>query len=466
MLGLVGVLMAAGTALGETVVESGDDDQTTVRITVYNNGLGLVKDTRRIEIPVGQGQLRFMDVATHIMPASVFVTSLNAPAELGIVEQSYEYDLLSPERLLDRYVGRKIKLVEWNAFQDRKDEVEAVLLSNHQGPIYQIGNDIFLGHPGYRVLPELPSDLVSRPTLAWLFENRSAGEHDLEVSYLTKNIIWTADYVLTLTEDDTHGDLSGWVTLDNRSGASYRNALVKLVAGEVQRVEAQAKPELYAARAMQMKSAPALEEKGFFEYHAYDLKRKTTIADKQTKQVRLIQTSRVRAQKKLLVRGQRHYLTQRFQEHVPRQPVGVYVVLTNAPADNLGIPLPAGVVRVYQRDESGSPQFVGEDRIDHIPREEEITLKVGEAFDVVTERRQTDYRKISSRLHESEWEIRLRNHKEQEIKVGVLEPLMGNWKVIANSHKYTKADAFSIRFDVDVPSDGEVKIVYRVRVGL
>ena len=466
ILGLAAVLTAGGTALGETIVESGDDGQTTVQVTVYNNGLGLVKDTRRIKLPVGQGQLRFMDVAAHIMPASVFVTSLNAPAEFGIVEQRYEYDLLSPERLLDRYVGRKIKLVEWNTFQDRKDEVEAVLLSNNPGPIYQIGNDIFLGHPGYRVLPELPPDLVSRPTLAWLFENRSSGERDLEVSYLTKNISWTADYVLTLTKDDAYGDLSGWVTLDNRSGASYRNAQLKLVAGEVQRVEDHEAPELYAARAMEMKTTQALEAKPFFEYHIYDLKRKTTIADKQTKQVRLIQASRVRVQKKLLVRSQAHYLTRRVQEPVPRQPVGVYVVLRNAPADNLGIPLPAGVVRVYQRDESGSPQFVGEDRIDHIPREEEITLKVGEAFDVVAERRQTDYRKISTRLHESEWEIRLRNYKEQEVKIGVLEPLMGNWNVISNSHQYTKVDAFNIRFDVDVPSDGEVKIVYRVRVGL
>ncbi len=466
ILGLVAVLVAGGTALGVTVIESGDDGQTSVQVTVYNNGLGLVKDTRRIEIPVGEGQLRFMDVAAHIVPASVCVTSLNATADFAIVEQSYEYDLLSPERLLDRYVGKKIKLVEWNTFQDRKDEVEAVLLSNNQGPIYQIGNDIFLGHPGYRVLPELPPNLVSRPTLAWLFENRSPSEHELEVSYLTKNISWTADYVLTLSKDDTHGDLSGWVTLDNRSGASYRDAQLKLVAGEVQRVEAQAKPELYTARAMEMTSAPALEEKRFFEYHVYDLKRKTTIADKQTKQVRLIQTSRVPAQKELLVRGQRSYLTRRFQEQVTRQPVGVYVTLKNTPAENLGIPLPAGVVRVYQRDESGSAQFVGEDRIEHTPRGEEITLKVGEAFDVVAERRQTDYRKISTRLHESEWEICLRNHRSEEIKVGVLEPLMGNWKVIANSHRYTKANAFSIRFDVDVPSDGEVKIVYRVRVGL
>ena len=209
-----------------------------------------------------------------------------------------------------------------------------------------------------------------------------------------------------------------------------------------------------------------MEQRRFFEYNIYDLKRKTTIPDKHTKQVRLIQASRVRAQRKLLVRSQRHYLTRRFQEQDPRLPVGVFVTLKNAPADNLGMPLPAGVVRVYQRDEGGSPQFVGEDRIDHTPRGEEMTLKVGEAFDVVAERRQTDYKKISTRLHESEWEIRLRNHKDRKIKVGVLEPLTGNWKVVGNSHQYTKADAFSIRFDVDVPGDGEVSIVYRVRVGL
>ena len=283
---------------------------------------------------------------------------------------------------------------------------------------------------------------------------------------MTNNINWAADYVLTLSEDDAHGDLSGWVTLDNRSGANYRNAQLKLVAGGVQRVKEQAKPELYAARAMKMEAAPALEDKPFFEYHVYDLKHKTTITDKQTKQVRLLQTVRVRAQRRLLVRSQRHYLTRAFQGQDPRLPVGVYVTLKNTPTDNLDIPLPAGVVRVYQHDESGSPQFVGEDRIDHTPKEKEITLKVGEAFDVVAERRQTDYKKISTRLHESEWEIRLRNHKEEDINVGVLEPLTGNWKVVANTHRFTKADAFSIRFDVEVPGDGEAKIVYRVRVGL
>ncbi len=466
ILGLAAVLAAWGAAFGETVVQSGDDGQTTVKVTVYNNGLGLVKDTRRLEIPGGPGKLRFMDVAAHIMPASVLVISLNAPGDLAIIEQRYEYDLLSPDRLLDRYLGRKIKLVEWNPFQDRKDEVEAVLLSNNQGPVYRIGNDIFLDHPGYRVLPEIPPDLVSRPTLTWLFDNGSPGEHDLEVSYLTKNISWTADYVLSLTEDQAYGDLSGWVTLDNRSGASYRDAQLTLVAGEVHRVEEQAKPELYTARAMKMDTAPVMEERPFFEYHVYDLKRKTTIPDKQTKQVRLIQAPRVPAQRKLLVRSQNHYLTRRFQEQDPRLPVGVFVTLKNRPADNLGIPLPAGVVRVYQRDESGGLQFVGEDQIDHTPGEEEIKLKVGEAFDVVAERRQTDYKKISTQLHESEWEIRLRNHKEREVNVGVLEPLMGNWQVVANSHRFTKADAFSIRFDVDVPGGGEVRIVYRVRVGL
>ena len=340
------------------------------------------------------------------------------------------------------------------------------LLSNNKGQIYKIDNEIFLGHPGYRVLPEIPENLIAKPTLTWLYDNKKRGPHQLEVSYLTKNINLKADYVLLLNKDDTSSDISGWVTLDNRSGAMYRDAQLKLVAGEVHRVEERFQDKAYAMMGEKMARAPQFKEKAFFEYHIYDLQRRTTIKDKQTKQINLLEATGVRIDKELLVYGIRSYFTRQYRGKNPKQPVNVFIKFKNSKENNLGMPLPAGIMRLYKEDDDGSQQFIGEDRIEHTPKDEEVKLKIGEAFDVVAERFQTDYRRISTRLHESEWEITLRNHKDEEIKVGVVEPVFGNWRVISNTHPYRKVDAFTIRFDVKIPKDEEVKIKYRVKVGL
>jgi hypothetical protein len=288
----------------------------------------------------------------------------------------------------------------------------------------------------------------------------------LEVSYLTTNINWKADYVLLLNKDDTTSDISGWVTLDNRSGAIYRDALLKLVAGEAHRVEERPRDKVYAMMAEKRARAPQFEEKAFFEYHIYDLQRKTTIKDKQTKQVSLLEATDVKIGKELLVYGVSSYFTRQYREKNPKQPVNVFIKFKNSKDNNLGMPLPAGIMRLYKQDDDGAQQFIGEDKIEHTPKDEEVKLKIGEAFDVVAERFQTDYRQISTRLHESEWEITLSNHKEKEIKIGVVEPVFGNWQVISNTHPYRKVDAFTIRFDVKMPKDDEIKIKYRIRVGL
>jgi len=440
--------------------------QIGVQITVYNNNLGLIKDTRKVFLPLGQGELRFMDVASHIMPVTVHAKSLNYAEAFTILEQNYEYDLMNADKLLDKYVGKKIKLLDFNKIQDRKEVVEAILLSNNKGQIYKIHDEIYLGHPGYKVLPKIPENLIAKPTLTWLFQNNSKEAHQLEVSYLTNNISWRADYVLLLNQDDTSSDLTGWVTLDNKSGATYKDARLKLVAGEVHRVEERFDQKVYAMKEMARAKAPQFKEKAFFEYHIYDLQRKTTIKNKQTKQVSLLEADQVKVQKELLVYGITSYFTRKYQEKMLRQPVNVYIKFINAKENNLGMPLPAGIIRLYKEDDEESLQFIGEDKIEHTPKDEEITLKIGEAFDVVAERTQTDYQRISTRLYESEWEIILKNHKEKQVKVGVVEPLFGNWKIVSNSHPYKKIDAFTIRFDVTIPRDGDQKIRYRVRVGL
>ncbi len=461
-------------ALFFSIVEAGEgevskstvDDQVGVEVAVYNNNIGLIKDVRKIMLPSGEGELRFMDVASQIMPVTVHVKSLNYPKDISVVEQNYEYDLINADKLLDKYVGKKVKIVVWNEYQDRKETVEAVLLSNNNGQIYKINNEIFIGHPGIKVLPEIPEDLIARPTLTWLYDNNTTKEHNLEVSYLTNNISWKADYVVVLNKDDTSASISGWVTLDNKSGATYRDARLKLIAGDVHRVTEVQRGKAVMMSTMERRAAPQFEEKSFFEYHIYDLQRKTTIKDKQTKQVSLLEATGTKVQKEFLVEGTQGIFTRHYRSNNPKQPVNVYIKFVNTEDNSLGIPIPEGIMRLYKMDSDESLQFIGEDRVDHTPIDEEISLKIGEAFDVVAERLQTDYKQKTTRLHESEWEITLKNHKKEDVMVSIIEPLIGNWSVISNSHPYTKKDAFTIKFNVKVPKDDEVKVKYRLRVGL
>jgi hypothetical protein len=451
---------------GEAVSKSTALDQTGVEVTVYNNNLGLIKDTRAILTSSGVGELRFMDVASYIMPVTVYVKSLDSPEKFRVLEQNYEYDLMDGKKLLDKYVGKRIKIIDWNKFQDRKETVEAVLLSNNRDQIYKINNEIYIGHPGIKVLPEIPENLIAKPTLTWLYENESGERHNLEVSYLTSNINWKADYVVVLNADDTSSDISGWVTVDNKSGATYRDATLKLIAGEIHRADEKDRDVRYAMEEVAKAGAPQFGEKEFFEYHIYDLTRTTTIKENQTKQIRLFEAAGVGIEKEFLVYGVTSYFTGRYRAKNPKQPVDVYVKFKNSSKNNLGMPLPEGIMRLYKMDEKGSQQFVGEDRIEHTPKDEEITLKIGEAFDLVAERVQTDFRKISTRQYETEWEVTLRNHKGSDVTVGLIEPLFGNWKVLKSSHAYKKVDAFTLRFDVKAPKDGEVKVIYRIQVGL
>lgn len=453
----------------ENALVSTCEQQKGVEITVYNNNLGLVKDTRTIELPTERAELRFMDVASHIMPVTVQVKSLNFPKKFGILEQNYEYDLMDSKKLLDKYVGKKLKIIDWNKYQDRKEIMDAVLLSNNEGPIYSINNEIYLGHPGIQVLPKIPENLIAKPTLTWLFENTSEKAHDLEVSYLTQNIDWKADYVLLINTDDTSGDLSGWITVDNQSGASYKDARLKLVAGDVNRVTDEARPAPYAARGkFRAKDViiQGVEEKAFFEYHIYDVPRKTTIKDNQIKQISLLAGSGINIRKEFLVYGIQAYFTMQYTPETRKQPVNVYIKLKNSKENNLGMPLPGGIMRLYKQDSDGGRQFIGEDKILHTPKDEELKLKIGEAFDVAAQRIQSDFKQLSRFRYETAWEVTLRNHKDQEVSVGIVEPLPSSWEVVENSHSYSKLDAHTIRFDVKVPKDQEVTIKYRVRTGI
>jgi hypothetical protein len=439
-------------------------DQQNVSVTIYNSNIGLVKDTRIIDFKPGVHELKFMDVAGKIDPTTVHIKSLINDSSLNVLEQNYEYDLLSPQKLLEKFVGQKVQLATINPETKKEEIVEATLLSTQGGNIFQIGDKIHIGHHGRILLSKIPENLIPQPTLVWMLENRLSKPQKLEASYLTSGINWKADYVAVLNKLDTLTDLTGWVTIDNRSGATYQNALLKLVAGDIHRVQGEIQMD-YARAKMAAKEAasPQFKEESFFEYHLYTLDRRTTIKDNQTKQMTLLDANQVPLKKLFIFAGYPQYYYYRVDQGSNKQKVGVFLELENTKKNNLGIPLPKGTIRVYKEDKDGSLQFVGEDRIDHTPKDEKFKIKIGEAFDVVGERIQTDYKHLGYNLYEVAFEVNLRNHKKEDINVLVEEPIPGDWEMLSNTHPYEKLQANLIRFDVPVAKDKEVKVKYRIR---
>jgi len=438
-------------------------DQQDVAVTIYNSNIGLVKDTRLMDVKPGVHELKFMDVAAKIDPTTVHIKSLIDGASLNVLEQNYEYDLLSPQKLLEKFVGEKVQLATVNPETKKEEIVEATLLSTQGGNIFRIGDKISIGHPGRLLLSRIPENLISQPTLVWLLENRSPKPQKLEASYLTSGINWKADYVAVLNKLDTLTDLTGWVTINNQSGATYQNALLKLVAGDINRVQNEMRMDYARPMAAAKEASPQFKEESFFEYHLYTLDRRTTVKDNQTKQMTLLDANQVPLKKLFLFTGSPQYYYYPMNQGTNKQKVGVFLELENSKKNNLGIPLPKGTIRVYKEDKDGSLQFVGEDRIDHTPKDEKFKIKIGEAFDVVGERIQTDYKRLGSNLFEVAFEVSLRNHKKEDIKVWIEEPIPGDWEMLSNSHPFEKLQAHLIRFDVPVAKDKEVKVKYRIR---
>jgi hypothetical protein len=471
---LVGLTVAAllwagmSKAQGQTMVTSTEQDQKELSVTVYNSNIALVRDVRRVRLPEGTLDLRYMDIAAQVNPATVHIVSLSAPKELNVLEQDYEYDLLSPQKLLQKYVGKEVTLVRVVEENNTTKEVpvKALLLADNEGPVWQVGNQIITGMGADRyVFPDLPENLYSKPTLVWLLDNRHAGEQTVEASYLTNQVNWSADYVLTVHSDQKAADLNGWVTVVNQSGTSFRNALLQLVAGELNRV---APPERMETRAMAMaapRGAAQFQQEAISEYHLYTLGRHTDIRENETKQISLLAAAGAAVDKVFEVDGQSYYYeSAETPGQATKEPVRVLIKFKNSEGNSLGVPLPAGTIRVYQGDSKGRVQFIGEDRIDHTPKDETVSLHIGNAFDVVAERKQTDFQRLGPHLQEMEYEVSIRNHKPDPITVFVNEPIGNDWTILSSSFKYEKTAAFAARFTVPVAADGEAQLKYRVRV--
>lgn len=467
--GKLTIARAAGQAAKPEAATTTEKDQTDLSVTVYNSNLALVRDARQIHLQSGVFPLWFEDVAASIMPATVHFRSLTDPAKLSVIEQNYEYDLLDPQKLLQKYVGREVTLVqrETDAGSTKWVETKALLLSDNNGPVWKIGNEIVtgMGADSYR-FPDLPANLYSRPTLVWTLDNRGSDSQRVEASYLTNNMNWSADYVLNVSRDEKAADLDGWVTLVNNSGAAYDNAKLQLVAGEVHRTGQPVVNETAAlTRAAVAKSAAQFEQEGFSEYHLYMLQRRTSIQNNESKQISLLNGTNIPVEKYLAVEGQQYYYRnpQGIGNAIP-QPVKVFYRFKNDEKSGLGMPLPAGTMRVYQADSKGGTQFAGEDTINHTPKDETLRIYVGNAFDVVCERKQMDYKKLAGDLFELEYQITLRNHKDGPVTVEVREPVGGDWEVVNSNYKWTKLDASTIGFEIPVDKDQTSTLDYRVRV--
>ena len=428
------------------------DEQKNLSLTIYNTNLGVVRDTREFNLTKGNATINVTDVAQQIDP-----TSVKIKFEGEVIEQNYQYDLVSLDKILQRYIDKDIQLLG-----NKGELIEGTLLS-----VY--GNQVVLKKKdaGLLMLPnvseyrfsvtELPEGLITKPTLQCLFDANKTGKQDVEITYQTGGMDWHAEYVAVLDKNDTHIDLNSWVSIQNNSGVTYKNAGLKLIAGDVNRVQQPIRGRADNADAgmmLEAKAAPQFEEKAFFEYHIYNLQRKTTLANNETKQISLFEKENIKAVKK--------YVFAADQYGGSKGKVAVMVEFENKESNNLGVPMPKGKVRIYKADGS-SLEFIGEDQIDHTPKDEKLSLKIGDAFDILGEEVQTDYKKITDKIYETSYKITVKNRKSEDVTVEVKKALGLLWEVKNTSLAYEKVDAQNIKFKVNVPAGKEESVTYTVR---
>ncbi len=447
-------------------------DQKEVAVTIYNDQLALVKDLRIIQLENGFNKLAFREVSAQMRPETALLRSLDYPDGFQLIEQNFDFDLLTPQKLLEKYVGKKVRVVKTHPTTGKEKLLDATVLSVNSGVVLRIGDRIETGVPGRIVFDEIPGNLRDRPTLVLQLNSATSEKQQLQLSYLTGGLSWKADYVAELDESDKFVDLTGWVTLTNQSGATYKNAKLQLVAGDVNRVQNEFKA---ANRALSTVAEDAvmqeseMVEEALFEYHLYTLQRPTTIADNQTKQVSLLSATKIPVKKEFLLKGQDYYYHSSYGQLGQKLKVGVFVEFENKETSNLGIPLPKGIVRVYKNDKSGNAQFVGEDHIDHTPKNEDVRLKLGDAFDITADKKQASFKKAHAigkynYAYTASFQIDLKNAKSETVEVVVQEPIPGDWKMKKQSHEHEKVASGTAEWRVKIPAEGKATLTYEVLI--
>jgi len=465
------ILVLFFTTLGHAEkgeIETGADDQTGLFLTIYNQDMALVKEKRSVTLPKGESILAFRDVSGRIIPETALLKS----GGLKVMEQNFEFDLLSPSSLLEKFTGKEIAIIKTNPATLEETRIAAKVLASRNGVVLETKTGIETGTPGRLLFPHIPANLRTSPTLTMTVKNTTEKSQELELSYLTQGLTWRADYVIELNPEENLLNLSAWITLTNTSETDYRNALLKLVAGDIHLAP---KEEFLRNKAMAM-AAPTMADSGFsqeqmFEYHLYTLSRKTTLKNNQTKQVALLTAEKVPCAKEYIINGQGFEFAESMGTGTQKPKVEVFLKLENLEKNNLGIPLPKGVVRVYKQDLQGMVQFAGEDKIDHTPDRGSLNLKLGNAFDITAEKRQTDFRKLpsprasmeeDSYKFESSHEIRITNAKKTPVNITVSEPVPGDWRITKSSHPHTKKSSNLALWTINVPPGQKVALNYTV----
>ena len=464
VLGVAALVAAGMVQAAEPVRDVASDaaDREAVAVTVYNEDLALVKERRRVDLPAGLTRVSLREVAAQMRPETALLRAVTGQP-LALVEQNFDFDLLTPQKLLEKYVGREVTVIRPHPTSDAERREKATVLAAGQGTVLRFADRIETGVPGRLAFDSVPANLRDRPTLSVLLE-AAGGSQAVELSYLTGGLSWKADYVASLAADGKSLDLSGWVTLTNRSGAAFDNSTLQLVAGTVNRVRQQ-DSRVYAMAlpvAARAKSIEATQE-ALLDYHLYSFERPTSIADNQTKQLALLSAAAVPVRREYLLAGSDWYYRDRYGQIGQKLKPAVFLEFENR-GGQLGKPLPGGIVRVYARDSKGAAQFVGEDRIAHTAKNEKLKLKLGEAFDITAERKQTSYRKISDNVVEAAYRIDLRNAKDEAVTVRVQEPLPGDWEMLQESQPHTRESARVASWNVAVPAGGAAVLDYGIRV--
>ncbi len=441
---------------------SRQEDRTEVAVTIYNDGLALIREVRKVTLDKGENRIALRDVSAKMRPETASLRALSGGA-LGLVEQNFDFDLLTPQKLLDKYVGKTVTVIKTNPATGAETREEAQVLANNGGTVLKYADRIETGAPGRIAYGAIPANLRDRPTLVVQVESDAAGTRELDLSYLSGGLTWRADYVATLSKDESKLDIAGWVTLVNESGSAYANAKLQLVAGDINRVREERTARFNVQASAPVMEAKAMAQENLFEYHLYTLSHPTTILDNQTKQVALLSASAVPVRKEYLLTGQDWYYRSAASDLGSKQKIAVMIEFENRGGE-LGVPLPKGVVRVYKSDSKGNALFVGEDAIDHTAKNDKVRLKLGDAFDVTATRKQTSFRRISNDVYESAYRIELNNAKDVPVTVKLVEPVAGDWEIISESHKHIKGEAHAAVWSVTVPAEGKAMLEYTARI--
>ncbi|ABI60286.1 MULTISPECIES: DUF4139 domain-containing protein [Nitrosomonas] len=442
-------------------------DQKQVGVTIYNENLALIRDLRQVSMEQGINRLVWREVSTRIRPQTVLLRTPGQSSESRLLEQNFDFDLLTPEKLLESYLGRTVNVIYTNPVTGKETIEAATVLSTLGGVILKFTDRIETGTTGRITFPDIPDHLHDRPTLSLVLENTSPGKRELELSYLTSGLSWQADYVAKLNADDSRIDLSGLITLANHSGIAYPDAHLQLVAGNINQVSFE-QPQTRKMMAMVADAAEYQESKqeSLFEYHLYTMPASATLAENQTKQITLMTAADIPVNKEFLLRGiEAHYFSRYTGDDNKLRP-DVFIQFENK-GKELDKPLPGGTVHVYKNDSQGNAQFLGEDRIKHTAKNELVRVKLGKAFDITATRTQTDFQQLdtpSQHFTETAHKIEIHNTRQEAVTIRVQEPIPGDWIVISESFPHTKPAANLAEWQIIIPDNEKIVLSYRVRI--